>query len=91
MSEIHLSQKDRDFIEAQVKAGIYKDADAVVAAGLQLLNSKEGQLMEEQRLIQTGLDDVAAGRIHQYVSGEDLLADIRQMAAERMQKTGTGH
>ncbi|CAN7563092.1 type II toxin-antitoxin system ParD family antitoxin [Rhizobium sp. LjRoot30] len=91
MPEIHLSQEDRDFVEAQVKTGVYKDADAVVSAGLRLLGSKEGQLAELQRLVQAGLDDVEAGRLHQYASGDELLSEIRQMAAERAQKTGTGH
>lgn len=91
MTEIHLSDEDRDFIEEQVKAGIYKDADEVVAAGLRLLGSKEGKLVELQRLIQEGIDDVEAGRVHHYASGEDLLNDIKRMSAERKQKTGTGH
>jgi antitoxin ParD1/3/4 len=91
MTEIHLSDEDRDFIEEQVKAGIYKDVDEVVAAGLRLLGSKEGKLVELQRLIQEGIDDVEAGRVHQYASGEDLLNDIKRMSAERKQKTGTGH
>ncbi|CDZ56134.1 type II toxin-antitoxin system ParD family antitoxin [Neorhizobium galegae] len=91
MAEIHLSDEDRDFIEEQVKAGIYKDADEVVAAGLRLLGSKEGKLVELQRLIQEGIDDVEAGRVHHYASGEDLLNDIKRMSAERKQKTGTGH
>ncbi|CDN47223.1 type II toxin-antitoxin system ParD family antitoxin [Neorhizobium galegae] len=91
MTEIHLSDEDRDFIEEQVKAGIYKDVDEVVAAGLRLLGSKEGKLVELQRLIQEGIDDVEAGRVHHYASGEDLLNDIKRMSAERKQKTGTGH
>ncbi|KAB1085925.1 type II toxin-antitoxin system ParD family antitoxin [Neorhizobium galegae] len=91
MTEIHLSDEDRDFIEEQVKAGIYKDVDEVVAAGLRLLGSKEGKLVELQRLIQEGIDDVEAGRVHHYASGEDLLNDIKRMSAERKHKTGTGH
>lgn len=35
MTEIHLSEQHKAFIEEQVKAGTYKDADEVIAAGLQ--------------------------------------------------------
>ena len=52
MTEIHLSEQDRAFIDEQVGAGIYKSADEVVAAGLRLLGSEEGKLVELQRLIQ---------------------------------------
>jgi antitoxin ParD1/3/4 len=90
MIEIHLSEQDRAFIEEQVNAGRYKDADAVVAAGLRLLGSGESKLAELQRLIQEGLDDVEAGRVHYYEAGEDLLNDIKRMAAEQ-KKTGIGH
>ncbi len=89
MTEIHLSEQDRAFIQEQVSAGRYKDADSV-AAGLRLLGSGEGKLAELQRLIQEGLDDVDAGRVHYYETGEGLLNDIKRMAAEQ-KKTGTGH
>ncbi|SCX29822.1 putative addiction module antidote protein, family [Agrobacterium sp. DSM 25558] len=89
MTEIHLSEQDRKFIDEQVKAGVYRDADAVVHASLRLLNSDEGRKAELQRLIQVGLDDVAAGRVHHYDSEEDFLKDIRALSAQ--QKTGTGH
>jgi antitoxin ParD1/3/4 len=46
MTEIHLSDDDRAFIEEQVKAGAYKDADEVVAAGLSRLGS-ENELLRE--------------------------------------------
>ena len=89
MAEIHLSEQDRKFIDEQVGAGIYKNADDVVAAGLRLLDSKEGKLVELRRLVQEGLDDVEAGRLHYYESGDDLLKDIKRMAVERNIKTGT--
>jgi antitoxin ParD1/3/4 len=54
MTEIHLSERDRGFIEEQVQAGIFENADAVIAAGLRLLGSNEGKLAELQRLIRKG-------------------------------------
>ncbi|KXG86398.1 type II toxin-antitoxin system ParD family antitoxin [Agrobacterium bohemicum] len=44
MTEIHLSEQDRKFIDEQVKAGAFEDADAVVHASLQLLGSEQEEL-----------------------------------------------
>ena len=46
MTEIHLSEEHRAFIEEQVKAGVYKDADEVVAAGLSRLGS-DNELLKQ--------------------------------------------
>jgi antitoxin ParD1/3/4 len=91
MTEIHLSEQDQAFIDDLVDAGVYKNADAVVSAALRLMGSEEGKIVELQRLIQVGLDDVAAGRVHHYASGDELLKDIKRMAAESKSKTGTGY
>lgn len=83
MTEIHLSDDDKAFIQEQVKDGRYKSADEVVAAGLRLLGSEEGEIQELRRLIQQGIDDVDAGRVMTFESGEELTAHIMQMAEER--------
>lgn len=83
MTEIHISEQDRAFIDEQVGAGIYKSADEVVAAGLRLLGSDEGKLVELQRLIQEGVDDVEAGRVVEFDSADDLTAHILKMAEEQ--------
>ncbi|MCQ1833696.1 type II toxin-antitoxin system ParD family antitoxin [Neorhizobium galegae] len=85
MAEIHLSDEDRDFIEEQVKAGIYKDADEVVAARLRQLREETEAL---KQMIQEGLDDVEAGRVHSYASAEELSNDIKRMADEKRMGTG---
>lgn len=97
MPEIHLSEQDEKFIEEQVAAGIFKDADAVVSAGLRLLGSNEGKLVELQRLIQEGLDDVEAGRVVEFSTADDLTAHIIKLAGEQNEakasgghRTGTG-
>ncbi len=91
MTEIHLSEQSRAFIDEQIRAGIYRNVDDVVAAGLRLLGSEEGKLVELQRLVQEGLDDIEAGRVHHYASGDDLLADIKRLARERGLNTESGH
>ncbi|TZG37392.1 type II toxin-antitoxin system ParD family antitoxin [Agrobacterium sp. B1(2019)] len=97
MPEIHLSEQDEKFIEEQVAAGIFKDADSVVSAGLRLLGSREGKLVELQRLIQEGLDDVEAGRVMEFSSADDFTAHIMKLAGEQDEakapgghRTGTG-
>jgi antitoxin ParD1/3/4 len=92
MTYIHLSEQDRAFVEEQIQTGIYENADAVIAAGLRLLGSEEGKMMELQRLLQEGLDDVEAGRVYEYETAEDLLKDIQQMAGSHQAKTmGADH
>ena len=87
MTEIHLSEEDQAFVQDLLDNRVYRTADEVVAAGLRLLGSQEGRFMELQRLIQEGLDDVEAGRVHSYASAEEMLEDIKQMSDRKM--TGT--
>ena len=91
MTDIHLSDSDRAFIDEQVEAGIYKNADEAVAVGLRLLDSKEGKLVELQRLIQQGYDDVEAGRVMAFASGEELTGHILKMAEEQKNATAPSH
>ena len=88
MTEIHLSEQDQAFVDAQVKAGVFKGANEVMAAGLRLLQEKQENL---RRLIQEGLDDVEAGRVHHYETAEEFLADIKRVSSDRKEKTGTGY
>ena len=88
MTEIHLSDKDKAFIDEQVKAGVFKGANEVMAAGLRLLQEKQENL---RRLIQEGLDDVETGRVHHYETAEEFLADIKRVSSDRKEKTRTGY
>ncbi|MDP9760584.1 MULTISPECIES: type II toxin-antitoxin system ParD family antitoxin [Agrobacterium] len=88
MPEIHLSEQDEKFIEEQVAAGVYSDADAVIHASLQLLSSDERKRVALKLLIQ-GIDDAEAGRVHRYASQDVFLSDIKRVSVQ--QKTGTGH
>ncbi|MGV1943860.1 MULTISPECIES: type II toxin-antitoxin system ParD family antitoxin [unclassified Agrobacterium] len=88
MPEIHLSEQDEKFIEEQVAAGVYSDADALIHASLQLLSSDERKRVALKLLIQ-GIDDAEAGRVHRYASQDVFLSDIKRVSVQ--QKTGTGH
>ena len=52
MPEIHLSEQDERFIEEQVAAGVYSDADAAIHASLQLLSSDERKRVARKLLIE---------------------------------------
>lgn len=66
----------RPWVEAQIAAGRFAtEADAVQAA-LTNLAAQDAKFKNLQRLIQVGLDDVAAGRVHRYESRQEMADDI---------------
>lgn len=66
----------RPWVEAQVAAGRFAtEADAVQAA-LANLAAQDAKVKNLQRLIQLGLDDVAAGRVHRYDDAQAMIDDI---------------
>lgn len=71
MTEIHLSDAQKAFIEEQVKSGAYKDADEVVAAGLSRLGSEAEQLRD---MIAQADAQFARGEYHTFTTA-DALAD----------------
>jgi antitoxin ParD1/3/4 len=79
---VRLAERDKEFIEQQVEAGLYDSPADVVSAGLRALKSEELKLAELKAMIQEGLDDVAAGRVYEYESAEDMLRDIKSMGAK---------
>ena len=80
MTEIHLSEQDRAFIDEQVKAGVYKDAGAVVHASLQLLNSEEGRLVELRRMIHEADEQFERGEYVTFTTADDLTSYIIERA-----------
>lgn len=80
MTEIHLSEQDRKFIDEQVKAGVYKDADEVVHASLSLLGSEEGQLAELRKMIHEADEQFERGKYITFTTADDLTAYIIERA-----------
>ena len=71
------------FVEAEVASGTYPDADAVLAAAIELLQREQrreaAKVERFKALIQEGLDDLEAGRVEIV---EDLGAWFDQIETE---------
>ena len=80
MPEIHLSEQDEKFIEEQVAAGVFKDANSVVSAGLQLLSSDEGRLAELRKMIHEADAEFERGDYVTFSTDDDLTAYIIERA-----------
>ena len=66
----------RPWVEAQIAAGRFaSEADAVQAA-LANLAAHDTQISNLQGLVQQGLNDVAAGRVHAYDDADAMVRDI---------------
>jgi antitoxin ParD1/3/4 len=72
MTNVRLSDEDQAFVEEEVRAGVYRDIDEAVHAGLRLLKSNEGKFAELRRLIQEGIDDFEAGRVIEFEDADSL-------------------
>lgn len=91
MATIRLDSAEQAFVDEQVSAGAYKDADAVLREALGLLRKRDAKIAELRALIQEGVDDIENGRVHEYATTEDFVNDIRKMAADRVKNTEVGH
>ena len=66
----------RPWVEAQIATGRFAtEADAVQSA-LANLAAHDVKIANLQGLIQVGIDDVAAGRVHRYASRQEMVDDI---------------
>ncbi|MFS8144527.1 type II toxin-antitoxin system ParD family antitoxin [Rhizobium sp. BR 249] len=82
MTTIRLNAAEEAFIEQQINAGYYENADDVVQAGLDLLREREIKIAKLRALIKEGQDDIDMGRVVSFDSAEELTALILREAAE---------
>lgn len=83
MATIHLNDGDKAFIEEQVKAGHYEDADAVLHAGLRLLRSQKAKLTELRAMIGEADRQIENGEYVSFSSTDDLTDYIVKKAMAR--------
>ena len=85
MSKTYTPGPDTDEIIAQQLAkGHFASADEVVRAGVQMLAEQDEEMAYLRRLIEEGDADVAEGRVHEYSSGQALVADIVSRGVSRL-------
>jgi len=83
MATIHLNDGDKAFIEEQIKAGHYEDADAVLHAGLKLLRSQNAKLAELRSMIDKADRQIENGEFVSFSSTDDMTDYIVKKAMSR--------
>lgn len=78
---IDLPAEANGFIEGLVASGEYLSADEAIAAGIQLLMSRQ-QLRAD---IQQGIDELDAG---EGLDGKQVFAELRERAKKRLEQAG---
>ncbi len=66
----------RPWVEAQIAAGRFATESDAVQTALAALAAQDAKIQNLKRLVQTGLDDLAAGRVHRYESEQAMVDDI---------------
>jgi antitoxin ParD1/3/4 len=67
-------------VERLVKEGRYGSKSEVLRTGVRLVEEREAKLAELQALLQVGLDDIAAGRVH---DAEEVFREIEEGRSKR--------
>jgi antitoxin ParD1/3/4 len=88
MATIHLSDADKAFIDEQVEAGTFRDADDVVRAGLRLLISEQGKIEELRRMIDEADQQVAEGNVIEVLEAGDHAQSIVERGRKLLGKRG---
>lgn len=91
MATIQLDATEQAFVDQQVESGAYASVEAMMHEGLALLRKRDDKMAWIRTKLQEGIDDIEAGRVHEYATSEDFLEDMRKMAAERLTRAGAGH
>ena len=72
-----------DIVARQLATGQFASADDVVRAGVQMLDEHEQEMACLRKLVDEGDADFSEGRIHRYVDGGDLAADVIRRGVSR--------
>jgi antitoxin ParD1/3/4 len=87
MSKSYTPGPDADEIIAQQLAkGHFASADEVVRAGAQVLAEQDEEITYLRKLVEEGDADIAEGRVHEYSSGQELVADIVGRGVTRLNR-----
>ncbi|WP_167730559.1 type II toxin-antitoxin system ParD family antitoxin [Terasakiella sp. SH-1] len=78
---ITLKPETEKQVQEKVATGAYPSVDAVVLAGLDLLNTEEGKFKALQEGLQAAQDQVKAGQYSEY-DRDDFMQRVRKQAAK---------
>lgn len=76
MATIHLNDAEKAFIDEQVKAGSYHDAEELIRAGLRLLRNEHREFAELRRKIDEADQQIADGKGIEVDNVDDLARSI---------------
>jgi len=84
---VRLTQRDKEFVEQQVEAGLYDNAEEVVSAGLKALDSEDYKKSQLLHQIDAADDQFARGEFLTLTTAQELAESIkergRKILAER--------
>ena len=75
---ISLPAAQKRFVERAVKSGRYQSASEVIREGIRQIEQNEAKRRELQRLLDEGVRDIEAGRVH---SREEVMGEWRRRDA----------
>lgn len=83
MTEIHLTEEEQAFIDAKLRSGVYRSAEDVVRAGLQLLDRDDEQV---RRAIDAADAQIAAGETLPFESADVVADSIIERGMRRLNR-----
>ncbi len=83
MTHVELTERSIDLIEERLKSGIYKDADAVVQAGLESLRDEDERLRD---LLRAAIAELDRGEGRVAPAPEEMAASIIARGTQRLNR-----
>ena len=78
-----LPRQLEELIETQVRSGLYRDATAVIQAGLEALQREHDLAAELDAELEKGFADFEAGRFKRFSSVDDLRSEVESRLKAR--------
>ena len=83
MTEIHLTEEEQAFIDAKLRSGVYRSAEAVVRAGLQLLDRDDEHV---RQAIDAADAQVAAGDTLPFENADAIADSVIERGMRRLNR-----
>ncbi|SIP92418.1 putative addiction module antidote protein, CC2985 family [Rhizobium sp. RU35A] len=83
MTEIHLTEEEQAFIDAKLRSGVYRSAEDVVRAGLQLLDRDDEHV---RQAIDAADAQVAAGDTLPFENADAIADSVIERGMRRLNR-----